>query len=261
MRGMLPDDRLDAPRRSRLKLGIWLVLGVVALGVALWRWRESHKEGPVASVVEPAPGAQAPERPSAPTVSINDGDRVVRQLGSQLSQAEELTKWLAEDGILRRLVAAVNLIAEGNSPHPVLAFLNPTGKFEVVKDRTHLFASPKSYARYNVLTRVLTSIDVVAAGKAYGQLKPYADAAFSEIGRPGKSFDSALREAIGKLTSTPVPRTEPELQEKGLVYVYADPTLEGLSPAQKHLLRMGADNARAIQVWLKKLQEALPTSS
>ena len=51
---------------------------------------------------------------------------------------------------------------------------------------------------------------------------------------------------------------EPELKEKGLVYVYADLTLEQLSPAQKHLLRMGPANARAIQGWLKKLEEAIP---
>ncbi len=81
---------------------------------------------------------------------------------------------------------------------------------------------------------------MVAAAKAYGQVKPYVDSAFSVIGRPGRSFESVLREVIGKLTSTPVPQTEPELEAKGLVYVYTDPRLEELSPAQKHLVADGA---------------------
>jgi hypothetical protein len=131
----------------------------------------------------------------------------------------------------------------------------------VQRENRRLFPSPKSYARYNGVTRILTSIDPIAAGKAYGTLKPYIDAAFAEIGRPNRSFDAAFHQAVDKLVSTPIATESPELKEAVLVYAYADPKLEALSAAQKHLLRMGPTNGLAIQRWLKQLDEALPKAT
>src|SRR5262249_12794229 len=189
------------------------------------------------------------------------GETLLRQLGARLLSTGELAKWLAEPDIVRRLAAAVNLIAEGSSPRPVLGFLAPAGNFEVLKGKKPLRASPKSYARYDTVTRIVTSVDAAAAANLYAEMKPYLDAAFGEIGRPGKTFDGALRAAIAKLTTTPIPSTEPELEAKGLGYGYVDPKLEELSPAQKHLLRMGPTNGSAIQAWLKKFEQALPKNT
>src|SRR5262249_51772632 len=153
-----------------------------------------------------------------------------------------LAKWLSEADILRRLVAAVNLIAEGNTPRAVMGFLAPGAKFEVRTEHRRLFPSPKSYARYDLVAQTLTSVDPTAAAKTYGALKRYIDAAFSEIGRPTRTFEAVLRQAIDRLTQTPISDEDPELSEGVMVYVYADPKLESLSAAQKHLLRMGPTN-------------------
>ncbi len=235
-----------------------VVVGLVALavaGVIYWRWREARESLPLAPAAEPTPAAPVAAAPSLPAA---EGDSLARQLGTELSKASELAKWLAEPDILRRLVAAVNLVAEGNSPRPVLSFLIPSAQFEIARAGRILHPSPKSYARYETVMRVFTSIDPAAAGKAYGRAKSYVDSAFAQIGRPGQSFDAVLHQAIAGLLSTPVPEADPELQEKGLVYVYKDPKLEQLNAAQKQLLRMGPENARAIQAWLKKLDEAIP---
>src|SRR5215471_9715539 len=223
---------------------MWKIVAVLAVGlllglggVALWRWKQSQETRPV-PVAQQVPEAKAPPAQTVPRLPMAEGDGLLRQLLPQLSNSKELAQWLSQGDILRRLVAAVNLVAEGNSPRSVVSFLNPPGRFQVTERNNQIYASPRSYARYDLVTRVLTSIDVSAAAKVYEQLKPYLDSAFAEIGRPGKSFDSVLREAIGKLTSTPVPETEPVLQPKGLAYAYTDPRLESLSAAQKHLLRM-----------------------
>src|SRR5262249_46782686 len=105
------------------------------------------------------------------------------------------------------------------------------------------------------------SIDPAAAGRAYATLKRYIDAVFAEIGRPNRSFDAVFHQAIDRLASTPIANESPELKEGVLVYVYADPKLESLTAAQKHLLRMGPINGLAIQRWLKQLDEALPKSA
>ena len=259
-------EPLDEPPvvvRSKLAPRLLLALVILAAaGAALWWWKRSLESQGVAPIVQSKPAVEAPPAPPPPAVAMTDGDTLLRQLGARLSSAPELAKWLAEADIVRRLVAAVNLIAEGNSPRPVLGFLGPAGKFEVQKGRKSLRASPQSYARYDTVARVLTSVDAAAAGNVYGQMKPYLDAAFAEIGRSGKSFDGTLRAAIAKLEATPIPSTEPELEAKGSVgYGYVDPKLEELSAAQKHLLRMGSANARAIQTWLKKFDGALPKTA
>ena len=259
MRDLQPSMREGADR----KLVIAISVAVLLLGAAIaafWFWKQGQHR-PSAPITEQAPAAPATAVPSTRPVSIAEGDSLLRQLGTQLSSAAELAKWLSEADILRRLVAAVNLISEGNSPRAVVGFLAPAGKFEVQKENRRLFPSPKSYARYNGVTRILTSIDPIAAGKAYGTLKPYIDAAFAEIGRPNRSFDAVFHQAVDKLVSTPITNESPELKEAVLVYAYADPKLEALSAAQKHLLRMGPTNGLAIQRWLKQLDEALPKAT
>jgi hypothetical protein len=247
-------------RPSHTSKVVWLVLGFVVLavgGVALWRWKQSTELPPVAPAEESKPAPAAPAL-AASNLPATEGDALARQLGAELSSASEWAKWLAEPDIVRRFVAAVNLVAEGNSPRPVLSFLTPADHFEIVRRGHSVHASAKSYARYDAVTRVLTSIDATAAGKVYGRIKPYLDSAFAQISRPGQSFNTILHQAIASLIATPVPEAEPELEEKGLVYAYQDPKLEQLSAAQKHLLRMGPENARALQAWLRKLDESIP---
>jgi len=236
----------------------WVVVGLLVLSgaaVLLWRWNQSRMAPPVAAPAAESKPA-APE--AAPALPMAQGDALVKDTAGGLSSSTELAKWLAEPDILRRLVASVSLIAEGSSPRSLLGFLTPADRFQVVREGQTLRASPKNRGRYETVTKVLTSIDPAFAAQAYARVKPYVDSAFAQIGRPGQSFDSVFRQAIGNITSVPVPDKEPELEEKGLVYAYKDPKLEGLSTAQKHLLRMGVDNARSVQSWLKKLDEAIP---
>ncbi len=259
MRDLQPSVREGA----NTKLVVAISVAVLLLGAAIaafWFWKQSQHR-PSAPIAEQAPAAPTIAEPPPQPVSIAEGDSLLRQLGAQLSGSAELAKWLAGADILRRLVAAVNLISEGNSPRAVVGFLAPAGKFEVRNENRRLYPSPRSYDRYDGVTRILTSIDPVAAGKAYGTLKGYIDAAFAEIGRPNRSFDAVFHQAVDRLVSTPIANESPELTEAVLVYAYADPKLEALSAAQKHLLRMGPTNGLAIQRWLKQLDEALPKAA
>ena len=238
----------------------WVVVGLIVLSgaaVLLWRWNQSRMAPPVAAPVAESKPA-APEAAAPPALPMAQGDAQLKDAAGGLSSSTELAKWLAEPDILRRLVAAVSLIAEGSSPRSLLGFLIPADRFQVVRDGRTLRPSPKNSGRYESVTKVLTSIDPGVAAQTYARVKPFVDTAFAQIGRPGQTFDGVFRQAISHITSVAVPDSEPELEEKGLVYAYKDPKLEGLSAAQKHLLRMGVDNARSVQGWLKKLDEAIP---
>ena len=251
------ESALRPSRGSRIAWAVVVLLVLGGAAVLLWRWNQSRMAPPVAAPV-PESKPEAPEAAAPPALPMGQGDALLKDAAAGLSSSSELAKWLADPDILRRLVASVNVIAEGGSPRSLLGFLTPADRFQVVRDARTLRPSPKNRGRYETVTKVLTSLDPVLAAQTYARVKPYVDSAFAQIGRPGQSFDSVFRQAVGNITSVPVPDKEPELEEKGLVYAYKDPKLEGLSAAQKNLLRMGVDNARSVQGWLKKLDEAIP---
>jgi hypothetical protein len=189
---------------------------------------------------------------------LEQSDPRARELLGPLSSDPELQKWLGAEGLIRRFAAAVSNMAEGESPRAVLPFLAPQGTFQAVEAKGHTFIAPESFARYDPVARALTSLDTQATARAYQELKPLIEKAFAEIGRPGQRFDETLARAIQRLLDTPIPEGSIEVVDMpGVNYAYAAPELEQLSAAQKHLLRTGPANARAIQTKLRELRGAL----
>jgi hypothetical protein len=189
--------------------------------------------------------------------SVQEGDARVRELVGPLSTDPELAKWLGVEGLLQRFTTAVSNIADGESPRMVLSFLAPTEGFKVVESKEKTTIDPQSYARYDAVARVMSSLDVPGAARAWLELKPLVDRVYAEIAPPGRTFEQTLNQAIEHLLAVPVPAGDVEVVEKGGLYAYADPKLEGLSRAQKHLLRMGPRNMKAIQLRLQELHTSL----
>ena len=72
-----------------------------------------------------------------------------------------------------------------------------------------------------------------------------------------ESFDETMATALDNLLSVDVPEEPVEVQSYEGVYVYRDPALEALTPAEKHLLRFGPENALAMQSKLDALAVAI----
>ncbi len=262
-----------ASSRSRAPLAIGALVGLALVGLVAYFLTRSGEQPaapatPSAPPVAAAPSTDTPEgseTPAQPLPPLGQSDARVRELVGQLSPEAELQKWLAStEDLVRRFTAAVGNIAEGESPRAALAFMAPQGAFQVVERDGRTVIAPESFARYDTVTRVFTSLDTRASAQTYKALKPLIDEAYKEIGRPGARFDQTLANAIQKLVSTPVPEGDIEVVDTpGILYTYAAPELEQLSASQKHLLRMGPTHARAIQAKLRELQSALalPTAS
>jgi hypothetical protein len=262
----MSDPQPSAPSRKPLVVaGIALVV-VAALGTG-WYILRGKGEQPVPDTVTPPPVAPAPTAPppqeappaqATPLPGLEQSDPHVREVLGRLSSDAEFQKWLGIEGLIRRFTAATANIAEGESPRAVLAFLAPQGAFQVVERNGGTFIAPESFARYDPVARAFTSLDTQATAGAYKALKPLMDQAFGEIGRPGQRFDETLSRAIQRLLDTPVPEGDLEVVDTpGVNYAYAAPELEQLSAAQKHLLRMGPANARALQAKLRELRDAM----
>lgn len=256
----------ETPSPTRQRNRTWLVLlmlpvVIAAAGLLSWRvanQRRGDQEPPAFLPRVESPSTLNREVPIETPVSLEAGDSRLKQLGAGWSKDPGYAR-LLEQLSLRHLVAAVQLVAAGDSPKPALPFLSVPGAFAVREEgkatQERRFMTKASFARYDVLGKLIGSVDAGAAGDAYAQLRPYCDAAFKEIGRPGKRFEDQLTAAVRRIVGVQFPEGEVELVPKGAVFAYADPTLESLSAAEKQVLRMGPENGRVLQRQLKAFAE------
>ncbi|AFE05716.1 hypothetical protein COCOR_04232 [Corallococcus coralloides DSM 2259] len=243
------------PSRGKV-LGILVALMVVGVLGSYFGLRRQSEAPPVVTA-PPVVDAGVAEVPAE--VSLPESDGRIRDLVGKLSVDPELAKWLQEQDLARRFTASVSNIADGESPRASLLFMAPVGAFQVgaaaANGRSEI--APLSYARYDLVARVLGSLDASGAAMVYRELKPLIDQAYREIAPPDQGFETAFGRAIQHLLAVPVPKGPVEVEPRGALYVYASPELEGLSKAQKHLLRMGPGNMRLIQAKLRELRTAL----
>jgi len=235
---------------------------VVALAAAFLLLRGRTEDVPPPAVTEATPVPEPTATPSPFSgVSLVGSDEAVRQAAGDLSENPAWVRWLAHDDLVRRFVASVNLVAKGRSPRNQLGFLRPKRPFQVVERGGAVYADPASWHRYDTVVSVVMSIDPARAAALYREIHPLLDEAYREISRPGARFDDLLARAVDHLLATPIPGGEPELERKVVTWRFADPALEGLSDAQRQLLRLGPENARKVQEWLRGFMAAIGETS
>lgn len=249
------DTELSKPDNTKRNVAI-AVVALAAVGGALWFFRDRIFPTTPEPVVQAVPDPVVSPDAGVALKSAEEADTLLRRLAVNGSSSKLLESWLASPGILQRITAAVVRVAEGKSPVPVLSFIEIKGPFSVTKKDDKLYISAESNSRYDTFTEVFTSIDADYAGRAYGELRPYFESAFSQVAHEGERFDAVLQNALKRLSSVPVPDDPIEVVEKGgTAYAFKDPALEALSPAEKHVLRLGAKNARAFQASLRAFSE------
>ena len=167
-----------------------------------------------------------------------------------------MAAWLTTDGLIRNFTAVVDNIASGASPAVHPGPLRPTSPFMVTGEDDGLVLDPQSYRRYAPIAAAVQSVDVQAAAQLCGTLKPRLDEAFAELGG-NDSFEVALERAIVALLRTPGLDGTVRLVPNDNTYAFRDVELESLTPAQKHLARMGPENTRMIQDKLRQLALAI----
>jgi len=111
-----------------------------------------------------------------------------------------------------------------------------------------------SHHRYDLAAEIVDSIDAAGAVELYRRFEPRLEEIYREIGWAGDGFDSRLREAIDHLLEVEGFSGPFELEQRAIVYAYADDEVERLSDAQKQLLRTGPANTRRILAKLHELR-------
>lgn len=263
-----PEDLETGPVESSGKKLTWLLLLllilVTAAGAVYWLTRPEPQAEPEATpAAEPStPPASEPEpEESEPLPTLGASDDIIRRLVGALSSNPRLAAWLATDDLVRRFVTSVANVSEGLSPKNHVDMLTPKEPFSVLRQPGSIVPSSKSYARYDAIADVVSSLDVNGTIELYRRLGPLIDEAFAELGYPGRRFDDVLVGALDHLLATPVIGPDPELRETVTAYEFADPDIEALSGAQKQLLRTGPGNVAKIQTALRALRTELLRSA
>ena len=254
-----------APPASARPSWLWLIVAALAVATAAAFYLVVSRRPPAAPAAA-SQGETAPRSPARPlggtAAAINlppldQTDPIVRDLVKQITSHPRIAAWLATDGLIRTFTVAVENVAGGSTPAARLGVWRPSSNFETVARGRDLFIAPRSYERYDTLGDAAASIDAEGASRLYATLKPRIEEAHRDLGYPDTSFDRTLEQAIVMLLRTPVSDGAARLEAKGIGYGYADPALEGLTSAQKHLLRTGPRNARLIQASLRQIALAL----
>jgi hypothetical protein len=186
--------------------------------------------------------------PPEPLPPLAESDSYAAGLARGLSANPRLASWLANGSLVRRFVAVVDNVADGESPRPHVPFLAPEGEFKTATiGGGRLVVDPRSYDRYDSFADAVTSVDPHGAVELYRRLRPLIDDAYRELGRNDRSFDDALRSAIRRVLAVPVVEGDVALVPRVISFGYADRRLQDLGPVEKQLVRMGPRNLHVIQ--------------
>lgn len=249
-------------RKSRTSVIVGVAAALaIALALAYFYLRTPSGEPTAAGVpaarpateanLEAEPGEQIPLPP------LDETDALVRQLVGRLSSHPTVAAWLTTDGLILNFALVTRQIAAGQSPAKELGATGPVARYRARPSADDLFVDPASYRRYERYAMAVSSLDARGTARLYATLKPRISDAYKRMGDSTGNFDPVLERAIVAMLRVPVVRGDVELVPRGVVYGYADPRLEGLTAAQKHLLRMGPEHVQTVQRKLREIALAL----
>jgi hypothetical protein len=241
-----------------------IVLIAIGAGVYYFFIYEKPEEIPLIQQVQQEQPAQVPveepvieEAPELIQVGLDESDDTIRNMAGGLSSHPEAVSWLMSKDLIRKFVGAVDNIANGLSPHSQIDFFTLEENFKIIEKGGLYYVDHEGYDRYNLVGDVFSSLDSEGWVQLYEQSTLLIQEAYTDLGYPDEDFNKTLTAAIVELLKAPVVEGDILLEAKVISYAMADPALENLSEAQKHLIRMGPENVRKIQAKLREIGLAL----
>ncbi len=259
---------------------VLLVLAIIAVSVVLWRTiREQSAEVapepvPVTeTVVEPAPLPPAediPPRPApvAPAADaqvdpvpvlpdLADSDAMVRTQLSAAGIGPELDRLEQQQNLIQQGTALIDGFSRGLVLRKLLPIDPPKEAFSALEEDGQMLMNPAGYQRYNDYAQALATLDAGVLVNNFHTMRPLYEEAYGQLGLNPDDFDNAVIRMLDRVLATPEIEEPIALTRKSVMYQYADPRLEQLTPLQKQLLRMGPENIRLIKEQARILRAGL----
>ncbi|XOV82235.1 MAG: DUF3014 domain-containing protein [bacterium] len=208
---------------------------------------DPQAQTPVADVPAAATDSREDERVEVPVLPpLGESDVWVRE---RLSEWPLPADWLARDDLIARLSVVLHNTSQGRLPRRQLSFLAPSKVYPVVQEGELLFADPSGYARYTPYLDLLEKLPPARAAQLIEQMEPLLLQAFALLGER-TSVQSVLRATAAQIAALPELNGPVRLVQPNVMYLYADPALEGRSELDKQLLRMGPENVRRLKAYV-----------
>jgi hypothetical protein len=259
-------------------------LALALAGTAAWWWwpaavppapaapAPAAAEAPASAAVlsaAPAPAILHPIEllPEAAPASAAPPQDMPSALAALLGR-QAVLRLLQTDGFVARFVATVDNLGRAHAA-PRLWPVNPTaGRFSVDRQGASEVISADNGLRYTAFVLLVEQMDLRQAVALYARFYPQFQAAFEDLGYPGRYFNDRLVEVIDQLLATPEPAVPVRMQLPAIngplqpqrpwvLYEFEDPALQTLVAGQKILLRMGPVNERRLKAKLAEIRQLL----
>ena len=206
-------------------------------------------------IQHPVPDTGAPD--SQPVPALNESDKSFHEALTSVPGAQALEKLLVPDNIIRNLVVTVDNLSKKKIAVDRRPVKPTSGSFLVLGTGDQLSINPENYARYQPFMDVVKSVDTQKLVQLYFHFYPLFQSAFDDLGYQNAYFNDHAIAQIDHLLATPDVTGPVALVQPNVMYRYADPALEALSPGQKTLIRMGPANEALIKARLRELKAQL----
>ncbi|MFT7403252.1 MAG: hypothetical protein ACI955_000305 [Zhongshania sp.] len=190
----------------------------------------------------------------APPVAINGSDEQMRAAAATLS--EPLSTWLQPDEQVRKWVAVVDQLATYRFPTKHLPMVYDKEPFLAVKTERGYLNDPENSERWSGLVNTVTTVEPKNVAIYYKKWSPFLEGTYNELGNP-QSFDNQLRTMIEHLLMVEAIPADAALKRPKVLYEYVDPVLENADPLSKWMWRLGPENMKKLQDWLRELESFL----
>lgn len=210
---------------------------------------------PVAVVTETE--AVAPEEPPPPLPPLEESDELVRDQLSAVGVGPMLSPQEEQEDLVQRSAALVDGFSRGVVLRKLLPVDPPKAAFSALEEDGKMYMNPAGYRRYDSYSEAIDSLDTSALVSSFDTLRPLYEEAYGQLGLDPNDFDNAVIRMLDRVLATPEIDEPIALTRESVMYKYADPQLEQLTPMQKQLMRMGPDNIRRIKEKAKALREGL----
>jgi hypothetical protein len=211
---------------------------------------------PSAPAIEhPVPVSSAPS--SAPALALDQSDQTFHAALTAVPGAESLERLLVPDNIIRHIVVTIDNMSKKKVAVNQRPIKPTSGQFMTLSNGDQLTINPENYARYQPIIEVVKAVDIDKTVQLYYHFYPLFQSAFDDLGYQDAYFNDHLIALIDHLLQTPDVTGPVALTQPNVMYLYADPALEALSPGQKTLIRMGPANETVIKARLRELKTRL----
>ena len=248
----------------------FVVVAVVILGGALaayYYWQQTQPE-PDAVEVTALPPTIAPPKPMVrqvvkvpeakfPLPQLGESDSFMLEALASLMGKESLMKIFRVEQLIHNIVATIDNLPSQGLPVNTMPVTPVPGNLVVSVVDGEMSISPKNTERYMPYVRLAGVMNTEKLVALYLRLYPLFQQSYEELGYANKYFNDRLIEVIDNLLAAPDIKEPVKLVQPKIVYVYADPDLEGRSIGQRILMRIGSENEAKVKTKLQEIRQEL----